>query len=100
MLSRMRTVHLTLALALALPTAAAAQEYDLLLKGDHIIDARNSLSAVRDVAINDGTVRAVAANIAATQALKTVDVSGLYVTPGLIDLHAHVYRPTYRQGFR
>ena len=100
MLSGMRTVHLTLALALALPTAAAAQEYDLLLKGGHVIDARNSLSAVRDVAIKDGTVRAVAANIPATQALKTVDVAGLYVTPGLIDLHAHVYRPTYGQGFR
>ena len=100
MLSGMRILHLTLALALALPTAAAAQEYDLLLKGGHVIDARNSLSGVRDVAIKDGTVRAVAANIPATQALKTVDVSGLYVTPGLIDLHAHVYRPTYGQGFR
>ncbi len=96
----MRITRLILALALAVPTAAVAQEYDLLLKGGHVIDARNNLDAVRDVAIKDGTVRAVAADIPAAQALKTVDVSGLYVTPGLIDLHAHVYRPTYGQGFR
>ena len=97
-----------LPLALSLPaqqpsaaaTPAGDAEYDLLLKGGHVIDARNSLSAVRDVAIKDGTVRAVAPDIPAAQALKTVDVSGLYVTPGLIDLHAHVYRPTYGQGFR
>ena len=95
----MRSHHLIFALALAVPTTAAAQEYDLLLKGGHVIDARNSLSAVRDVAIKDGTVRVIAAAIPAAQALKTVDVSGLYVTPGLIDLHAHVYRPTYGQGF-
>jgi dihydroorotase len=96
----LRITRLILALALAVPTAAVAQEYDLLLKGGHVIDARNNLDAVRDVAIKDGTVRAVAADIPAAQALKTVDVSGLYVTPGLIDLHAHVYRPTYGQGFR
>jgi dihydroorotase len=96
----LRITGLIFALALAVPTVAAAQEYDLLLKGGHVIDARNNLNAVRDVAIKDGTVRAVAADIPATQALKTVDVSGLYVTPGLIDIHAHVYRPTYGQGFR
>ena len=81
-------------------TVARAQEFDLLLKGGHVVDARNALSAVRDVAIKDGKIRAVAADIAAERALKTVDVSGLYVTPGLIDLHGHVYRPTYGQGFR
>ncbi len=78
--------------------SAFAQDYDLLLKGGHVIDARNKLSAVRDVAIKDGKIAAVAANIPAARALKTVDVTGLYVTPGLIDLHAHVYRPTVRSG--
>jgi dihydroorotase len=85
---------------LSLAGSASAQEYDLLLKGGHVIDARNNLSAVRDVAIKDGTIRAVASDIAPSRAVKTVDVSGLYVTPGIIDLHAHVYRPTYGQGFR
>ena len=79
---------------------AFAQEYDLLLKGGHVLDARNAINAVRDVAITDGTIAAVAASIPAARARKTVDVSGLYVTPGLIDLHAHVYRPTVGQGFR
>ena len=95
----MRVAVASLAI-LCLASSSSAQDYDLLLKGGHVIDARNNLNAVRDVAIKDGTVRAVAPNIPASQALKTVDVSGLYVTPGLIDIHGHVYRPTYGQGFR
>ena len=94
----MRTFFVCL-LCLGLSASSQAQEYDLLLKGGHVIDARNNLSAVRDVAIKDGKVAAVAVNIPATQALKTVDVTGLYVTPGLIDIHAHTYRPTYGRGF-
>src|SRR5688500_17502032 len=76
------------------------QEYDLLLKGGHVLDARNGISAVRDVAIKDGKIAASAADIPAARAARTVDVTGLYVAPGLIDLHAHVYRPTVGQGFR
>lgn len=95
----MRAV-LILGLALGTTGSAFAQEYDILLKGGHVIDARNNLSAVRDVAIKDGKVAAVATDIPSGRALKTVDVSGLYVTPGLIDLHGHVYRPTVGQGFR
>jgi dihydroorotase len=85
---------------LGLAPGASAQDYDLLLKGGHVVDSRNNLSAVRDVALKDGRIAAVAADIPAARALKTVDVAGLYVTPGLIDLHNHVYRPTYGQGFR
>ena len=91
---------LFLSLVLGLASPAFAQEYDFLLKGGHVLDARNKISAVRDVAIKDGKIAAVAENIPAARALKTVDVTGLYVTPGLIDLHAHVYRPTVGQGFR
>jgi dihydroorotase len=69
----------------------AQQKYDLLLKGGHVIDPRNRVSAVRDVAIADGKVAAVAANIDPGAALKVVDVSGLYVTPGLVDIHVHVF---------
>jgi dihydroorotase len=68
-----------------------APEFDLLLKGGHVIDGKNHVSAVRDVAMKDGKVAAVAANIAASRALKVVDVSGLYVTPGLVDIHVHFY---------
>jgi dihydroorotase len=72
----------------------AQANYDLVLKGGHLIDPKNKISAVRDVAIRDGKVVAVGANMPATQARRVVDVAGLYVTPGLIDLHAHVFSGT------
>ncbi len=65
--------------------------YDLLLKGGHVIDAKNNIDAVRDVAIKDGKIAKVALNIPAADAIKVVNVAGLYVTPGLIDLHTHVF---------
>jgi dihydroorotase len=77
--------------AASLTPAQTAPDYDFLIKGGHVIDARNSVSAVRDVAVKDGKIAAVGPNIPASRALKTVDASGLYVTPGLIDIHVHVY---------
>lgn len=71
--------------------ADAQAPYDLLIKGGHVIDARNGIDAVRDVAIKDGRIAAVASNIPEAQATKTVDVAGLYVTPGLVDIHVHGY---------
>jgi dihydroorotase len=71
-----------------------AQEYDLLFKGGHVIDPKNKISGRRDVAIKDGKVAEVAPNIAAAKAAKTIDASGMYVTPGLVDLHVHVYAGT------
>jgi dihydroorotase len=76
------------------PASPAAPKFDLLLRGGHVIDARNSVSEVRDVAIAGGRIAAVAANLNPADALKTVDVTGLHVTPGLIDIHAHVYTGT------
>src|SRR5579885_682938 len=72
----------------------AQPRYDLLLKGGHVIDAKNKIDAVRDVAIRDGKIAAVAANIDPSQAFKVVNLNGLYVTPGLIDIHVHVYAGT------
>jgi dihydroorotase len=77
---------------------SAQQKYDLLLKGGHVIDPRNRISAVRDVAIANGKVAAVAANIDPADAFKVVDASGLYVTPGLVDIHVHVYAGTGERG--
>lgn len=78
-------------LLLALTNFALAQEYDLLLQGGHVIDAKNQISGRRDVAIKDGKIAEVAPNIPAAKARRTVDVGGLYVTPGLIDIHVHVF---------
>src|SRR5258708_32832824 len=94
-MKRMAGVCLVLA-AIALPQAKTT--CDLLLKGGHGIDPRNQISAVRDVAIADGKVVAVAAGIDPAGALKVVDVSGLYVTPGLVDIHVHVYAGTGERG--
>lgn len=76
----------------------AQQKYDLLLKGGHVIDPKNKISGVRDVAIKDGKVAAVAARINPADALKVVNVAGYYVTPGLIDIHVHVYTGTGERG--
>jgi dihydroorotase len=77
---------------------SAQQKYDLLLRGGHVIDPKNKISAVRDVAVANGKVAAVAARIDPAEALKVVDVSGYYVTPGLIDIHVHVYAGTGERG--
>ncbi len=77
---------------------AAQPAYDLLLQGGHVIDAKNNISAVRDVAIKDGVIAAVAAKLDPAAALKVVNVAGLYVTPGLIDIHAHTYAGTGERG--
>lgn len=93
MLWRMRrTLALAVVCLLAVPLAAQqAPEYDFLIKGGRVIDPRNGLDAVRDVAIKDGKIAAVSTDIAAARAMKAVDAKGLLVTPGLIDLHVHVF---------
>jgi len=72
----------------------AAPKYDLLLRGGTVIDPRNGVNAVRDVAIAAGRIAAVAERIDPAEALKTVEVAGLYVTPGLVDIHTHVFTGT------
>ena len=68
-----------------------AQTYDIVIKGGHVIDPKNNVDAVMDVAIKDGKIAQLAANIDGKQATQVVNAKGLYVTPGLIDLHAHVF---------
>jgi dihydroorotase len=66
-------------------------QFDLLIRNGHVIDAKNSVNSVMDVAVSGGKIARVAANIAPTLAKQTVDATGLYVTPALIDIHAHVF---------
>lgn len=65
--------------------------YDLLLKGGTVIDPKNGLPGRRDVAISNGKIAAVDIEIPRSQAKRVVEASGLYVVPGLIDMHTHVY---------
>jgi len=65
--------------------------YDMILKGGRVIDPSQDIDATLDVAFRDGKVAELAAGIPAAKAKATVDVAGRMVTPGLIDLHTHVY---------
>jgi dihydroorotase len=86
---------LTLSLTVVTSGPALAQApYDLLLRGGLVIDPKNELHAVRDVAIAAGRVAAVQPHIDPALARKVVDVKGHAVTPGLIDIHTHVYAGT------
>jgi dihydroorotase len=78
--------------------AMAQTKYDLLLQGGHVIDPRSGTSAVRDVAIADGRIAAIAPKIDPADAFRVVDVSGLYVTPGIVDMHVHVFAGTGEKG--
>jgi dihydroorotase len=64
--------------------------YDLLLRGGHVIDPKNNMNRRADVAVVDKKIAAVGPDLPG-QAAKTIDVGGLYVTPGLIDIHLHAY---------
>jgi dihydroorotase len=71
-------------------TLAQSPRYDLLLKGGHVIDPANNVDAVMDVAVVKDKIAAVEKDIPASQAGKVVDATGLYVTPGLVDIHVHI----------
>lgn len=66
-------------------------KYDLLIQGGTLVDPAQGVNAVRDVVFVDGEVTDVGENLAATEAREVIDASGLYVTPGLIDVHVHVF---------
>ncbi len=68
-----------------------AQKIDILLKGGHVIDRKNKINQIMDVAIAEGKILEVASNISAENAEKVIDATGFYVVPGLIDPHTHVF---------
>ena len=72
----------------------AQTRYDVLLKGARVIDPRNKIDARLDVAVKDGRIAAVAADLPAAGAVKVLDVTGLIVTPGLVDIHVHLFSTT------
>ncbi|MBT4485703.1 MAG: hypothetical protein HOC71_18705, partial [Candidatus Latescibacteria bacterium] len=72
-------------------------KYEILLKGGHVIDPANNINGIMDVAVAEGKIARVEKNIPARDAKRTIDVSDLYVTPGLLDIHLHCFhsRPRY-----
>ncbi len=75
-----------------------SQTYTTILKGGHVIDPKNNIDRVLDVAIKDGKIVAVSSDIDVKLASHVIDISGLYVTPGLIDIHGHVFAGTLPDG--
>lgn len=76
---------------LACAVFAHAQQYDLILRNGHVIDPKNNVDAQRDVAIRDGKIAAIEPSIPANAAKQSVDITGLYLTPGLVDIHVHIF---------
>ena len=72
--------------------------YDLLIQGGTLIDPARGIHDRRDVAFSVGMVAAVAEHLSASEATRVVDASGKLVTPGLIDLHVHVYEGVSHYG--
>ena len=74
--------------------------FDFLLKGGHLIDPKNDINGPLDLGMAQGKVAAVDSDIPVDQADHVLDVSGLYVTPGLVDIHAHMYAtPGHRNAW-
>src|SRR5215475_6748135 len=72
----------------------AQQKYDLLIKGGTVIDPKSGTNEVRDIAIRGEKIAAIEKGIPSTDAKRTINAEGLFVTPGLVDIHTHVYAGT------
>ena len=70
------------------------QTFNIIIKGGHVIDPKNSINDVMDIAVKDGKILLVAKNIDAQEGIQVVQAEGLYVVPGLIDMHVHVFHGT------
>ncbi len=84
--------------------AQQPRPFDVVLKGGHVIDPKNGIDHVADVAIRDGTVVQIADSLPDESAQKVISVDGLFVVPGLVDIHTHLFHGTeedadYSNGF-
>lgn len=91
-------IFLSIALIFSFQTLQS-QQISILLKGGHVIDPKNNINSKMDVAIADGKIMKVAPDIPVKNAARVVDVTGMYVTPGLIDLHVHAFHGTDRGSY-
>ncbi|PKA98612.1 dihydroorotase [Flavobacteriaceae bacterium MAR_2009_75] len=73
---------------------ANAQEFDILIKNGHVLDAKNGIDKVIDIAIKGDTIAKVGSNISKNSAGTVIDAEGLYVSAGLIDIHSHNFHGT------
>ncbi len=90
---KIRYYVLTAVLA-ALSAMVTGQTYSTIIKGGHVIDPKNKIDAVLDIAVKDGKIALVAPNIDPAEGKQVIDAKNMFVTPGLIDLHVHVFYGT------
>ena len=81
-------------LVLFITSLGGAQEFDILIKGGSVIDSKNDLNGILDVAIKDGKIARVGDNIPDNLATSVISAKGFLVCPGLIDIHSHNFHGT------
>jgi dihydroorotase len=92
----MRKIYLLLFFIWFIMTGLSkAQTYSIVIKNGHVIDPKNNINEVMDIAVTDGKISMIAKNIDEKEGIQVVNAQGLYVTPGLIDIHVHVFQGTY-----
>lgn len=82
----------------AVPAAGAAPRYDLVIRNGELRDPSTGLRRKADLGVLGGSIAAIEGTIPAAQAAKAIDAKGLYVTPGLVDLHTHCYHSATSLG--
>ena len=94
-----RSTHILLGITLFCCSILSGQEYDLLIQGGHLIDPKNGIDQIMDVAIKEGKIAAVEKKINSNKSKKTINARGLLVSPGLIDIHGHHFHGTEQSRY-
>ena len=98
-----RSLHVQLCAVLCLASAwamnAQGPQSELLIKNGHVIDPKNGIDAIMDVAVAGGKITRVASNITPASGARVVDATGLHVVPGLIDIHSHIFFGTEKDAY-
>jgi dihydroorotase len=89
-----KTKLLLLIISIIITGLLKGQTYNIVIKGGHVIDPKNSIDDVMDIAVKDGKIVLIAKNIDEKEGIQVVNAMGLYITPGLIDIHVHVFNGT------
>jgi dihydroorotase len=90
----MQRIHFLIVSSFLMINVVFAQTFDIVIRGGHVIDPKNNIDGVMDVVVQEGKIMQVGQNIRAVNGRQVVDARGLYVTPGLIDIHTHNFAGT------